>query len=272
MTTSIQAVPEWALDVLHPGYAEIDGILSYGPECAGSYMAGQDWPDVTDASPVPRLRSPCLAEFGPLVQELSRRGEPPTVLSVCDGGGHPSAILASEYPDLRIISIDLSLDALRFFAPKMHRYFGLAPNRIVRVQSSALHLPIEEHSIDAVVGVGAIHHLQLLHTFFRECARVLRPNGLVHFTGERLWTGVEPDDTDESDITRTARQYHRALESNGFSSSVGTGDGELNTYARRYRLPAASWRLARRAIPRLRALAGRCATVTVAGRLKSSGL
>src|SRR5882672_7303350 len=120
MTTYIHAVPEWALDVLHPGYAEIDGILSYGPEYAGSYMAGQDWPDVTDASPVPRSRSACLAEFGPLVEELLTREKTPTVLSVCDGGGNPSAILASEYPDLRMIGMDLSLDALRFFAPKMH--------------------------------------------------------------------------------------------------------------------------------------------------------
>lgn len=256
-------LPLWALSLLLPGYTAIDGVLSYRPERSGDYMTGEDWPEVNDSSPVPRARASTLAEFRSLFTTLKENS---VVLCVCDGGGHPSSILAAEYPHINFLALDLSLDALRFFARRMDAYFRLPTNRIVRLHASAINLPVKDASIEAIIGAAAIHHLQLLHTFFKEAKRVLRSGGKFHFSGERLWSGIEPAFDDESDITRTALQYRRAFETCGLIGEVQIGDGELYSCASRSHLPVAFWRAVRPAIPRVRAMTGRGTSVSVLGR------
>lgn len=61
--------------------------------------------------------------------------------------------LASEYPDVRVIGLDLSSDMLRHYAPKSVAYLGIERDGLVRVHASALDLPTADGSLDGVVGV-----------------------------------------------------------------------------------------------------------------------
>src|SRR5438128_1539725 len=124
----------WPNDYLKEGYTEIQGVVSYSPVHTGEYMRGSRWPDISDSSPQIVHTDATIAEFDPVIQQLRSNGctPPITLLSVCDGGGHPSALLAKAYPDVRVLSLDLSLDALVHFSPKMIKYHGLTEENVVR--------------------------------------------------------------------------------------------------------------------------------------------
>jgi SAM-dependent methyltransferase len=47
------------------------------------------------------------------------------------------------------------------------------------IVADALHLPLQDGSVDAVVGIDVLHHLARPRWFFTEAARVLRPGGRV---------------------------------------------------------------------------------------------
>jgi len=99
------------------------------------------------------------------------------VLDAGVGEGYGAAMLASS--SARVVGVDLEPDVIEHAAS---RY----PS--VRFQTAdLLALPFPERSFDAVVSLQVIEHLHRPREFVSECARVLRPGGvLVLSTPNRL--------------------------------------------------------------------------------------
>jgi malonyl-CoA O-methyltransferase len=102
---------------------------------------------------------------------------PARVLDVGAGTGRGSALLKQRYPKAQVIALDLAVPMLR--AAKQHVSW-LKPFQ--RVCASATELPLPDHSVDVLYSNLCFQWIDNLPLLFGECARVLRPGGLLAFS------------------------------------------------------------------------------------------
>jgi len=68
--------------------------------------------------------------------------------------------------------------------------FGKYKNKIVFHAADAYNIPINDESVDIVIGYGFVHHLQDSDSFIKEVHRVIKPNGFCLFKDNahsRVW-------------------------------------------------------------------------------------
>jgi len=99
-----------------------------------------------------------------------------TVLDYGCGNGENSLPLASR--GARLVGLDVSEDLLALARQRLALH-GLA-DRATFVAGSAHDLPLPDCSVDAVMGIAILHHLDLALAA-REVHRVLRPGGVAVF-------------------------------------------------------------------------------------------
>ncbi|MCC6555008.1 MAG: class I SAM-dependent methyltransferase [Polyangiaceae bacterium] len=97
------------------------------------------------------------------------------LLDVGCGGGQNAALLADLRPDVRITGLDLSPEQVARAARRGAR-FG---DRLRFVAGSALAMPFDGETFDAVYSVASIKHWPDPRRGLEECIRVLRPGGLL---------------------------------------------------------------------------------------------
>ena len=102
------------------------------------------------------------------LRELAPRAR---LLDVGCGGGQLLTRLSERRPDLELTGVDLSPAQI---ARGRIRARGRG---IAFVEGSALALPFDDASFDAVVSVASLKHWPDAAAGLRECARVLRPGG-----------------------------------------------------------------------------------------------
>ena len=112
---------------------------------------------------------------------------------------HPSSMaLMKEFvvkhlPNARQNVLDVgSYDVNGSYRPLFvgHQYAGLdiVPGPNVDLVATSLYVyPIEDHTYDAVISGQSIEHVQDMHAWIREIARVVKPGGLVCIIGPQLW-------------------------------------------------------------------------------------
>ena len=164
---------------------------------------------------------------------MRRRGSV-RVLDAGTGGG--ANVLIGAWSGFRVVGCDLSYGALLALRDTANRASPQAPAIVAQSDSRAL--PFPDATFDVVVASHIIEHLSDPNALLCECARVLRPGGVLRVScpsrshGMRigLWLGLklDPDDHvvqgyDENDIaamlppgTRVARVTYqgRVIESN----------------------------------------------------------
>jgi ubiquinone/menaquinone biosynthesis C-methylase UbiE len=99
-----------------------------------------------------------------------------TVLDYGCGNGENSLPLVSR--GARVIGLDVSEDLLGLARRRLELH-GLA-DRATFLAGSAHELPLPDRSVDAVMGIAILHHLDL-DLAAREVHRVLKPGGLAVF-------------------------------------------------------------------------------------------
>jgi len=102
---------------------------------------------------------------------------PERVLDVGAGTGRGTAQLKQRYPKAEVVAVDLALPMLR--AAKAHSGW-LKPFR--RVCAEATALPFPDHSVDLLHSNLCFQWVDDLAALFGECARVLKPGGLLAFS------------------------------------------------------------------------------------------
>ncbi|HWX64905.1 MAG TPA: malonyl-ACP O-methyltransferase BioC [Rhodanobacter sp.] len=102
---------------------------------------------------------------------------PQRVIDVGAGTGRGSALLKQRYAKADVIAVDLALPMLR--AAKQHSSW-LKP--FIRVCAEATALPLADHSVDVLHSNLCFQWIDDLPALFGECARVLKPGGLLAFS------------------------------------------------------------------------------------------
>jgi len=105
------------------------------------------------------------------------RLEPSLVVDLGCGTGAAASALHRRYRRSRVLSVDLSLSMLRE-ADRRRRPW----RRFAGICADAVRLPFADASTDLVFSNLMLQWCADPDTVFRECARVLRPGGLLHFT------------------------------------------------------------------------------------------
>ncbi len=124
-----------------------------------------------------KLVAPAVVEMkdavvGPLLGRVPQGGE---ALEVGCGGGQLAAEVAGKRSDLRYVGLDLSPEQIGRAKRRGARH---AP-RLSFVEGSALDLPFDADRFDVVLSVASIKHWPDPGRGLAECARVLKPGGLL---------------------------------------------------------------------------------------------
>jgi SAM-dependent methyltransferase len=125
-----------------------------------------------------------LRAFGSLVGHLdvvaaevaSRTPRGGRVLSVGCGRAPKEIALAKKLPDRDFVGVDIAGDIVAAARELVGRE-GLTNLSLEIGDFNAL--GFESGSFDAVLGLGAIHHVENLEGFWESCSRFLRPGGVV---------------------------------------------------------------------------------------------
>jgi len=102
---------------------------------------------------------------------------PQRIIDVGAGTGRGSAQLKQRYAKAEVIAVDLALPMLR--TAKQHASW-LKP--FLRVCAEATALPLPDHSVDVLHSNLCFQWIVDLPALFNECARVLKPGGLLAFS------------------------------------------------------------------------------------------
>ncbi len=103
--------------------------------------------------------------------------QPRTVLDLGAGTGYASGALLRRYPKACIVALDFAYPMLQ-----QARRRGRWLRRPSCLCADAEHLPLADGSVDLIYSNAALQWCNDLESTFRDCLRILRPNGLLMFT------------------------------------------------------------------------------------------
>lgn len=160
--------------------------------------------------------------------------EPARIVDLGAGTGFCTELLAKRYPKARIVLADLAPAMLTAARRRAPRWFA----RRDYVCCDARALPFAPGSVDLIVSSLAIQWCEDLLAVFTDCARVLKPGGLVLFSTlgpdtlkelRAAWAAV--DDMPHVNRFHDMHDVGDALVHAGLSSPVMERDDLVVTYA-----------------------------------------
>lgn len=113
-----------------------------------------------------------------LLERLDFYSEPPQrIIDVGAGTGRGSALLKKRYAKAQVIAIDIAIPMLRL--AKAHASWR---RPFARIGGQATALPLPDHSVDIVHSNLCFQWVGEPAVLFAECARVLKPGGMLLFS------------------------------------------------------------------------------------------
>jgi malonyl-CoA O-methyltransferase len=105
------------------------------------------------------------------------RMQPQVVVDLGAGTGHAALALKRRYPGSRVIAMDLAIGMLREAGRRQTLL-----RRFSRVGADAAAVPLRDESVDMIFSNLMLQWCNDADRVLRECRRVLRPGGVLHFT------------------------------------------------------------------------------------------
>ena len=105
------------------------------------------------------------------------RMQPQVVVDLGAGTGHAALALKRRYPGSRVIAMDLAIGMLREAGRRQTLL-----RRFSRVGADAAAVPLRNASVDMIFSNLMLQWCNDTDRVLRECRRVLRPGGVLHFT------------------------------------------------------------------------------------------
>lgn len=100
--------------------------------------------------------------------------KPQIIMDVGCGTGVHTQALKIQYPDARVVALDISMGMLRQLQERS--------SSIISMCGDAMHLPVADHSVDLIFSNMTLHWCTDLVALIRELHRVLRLEGLLLFS------------------------------------------------------------------------------------------
>lgn len=173
-----------------------------------------------------------LAANDALIARAGLRAEH-RVLDVCSGMGGPARYLAHRV-GCRVVGLDLTLSRFES-AQRLTRRVGL-DGLVTFVHGNALEMPFSAGEFDAVIGQEAWCHVPDKPRLIAECARVLKPGGVIAFTDILASEALSAADAArlaaemQFPVLGTMRGYQDQMQASGFEIvSVDDLGGEWTT-------------------------------------------
>lgn len=138
-----------------------------------------------------RVRDPVSrrAKAEKIIWSLTRFAGHPLSSKICLDVGCSSGIITSYISQFFRITIGLDYDEIALKA--INRY-QLTKTFLVFIHGDAMALPVRDESIDVVICAQVYEHVPDDRRLFDEIYRVLRPGGIVFFSGPNWLFPIEP--------------------------------------------------------------------------------
>jgi len=148
-------------------------------------------------------------------------GKNSTLLEVGSGDGNDANRIINS--DLTVIQSDISFEMVNL--AKNNKKIN---SKTIYVVSDAEQIPCKDNSLDAIMIVGALHHLPSPIDFFKEARRVLGPNGIIII-------GFEPNSWPYFTIYPCIRFLKKILRLDRYTKSkhsgISVGDQETEGFS-----------------------------------------
>lgn len=115
--------------------------------------------------------------FKKLAKQISITSGSQSLLEVGGGDGRFAVILAGETSVLKIVTTDVSTDMVKLAATKAE--FNKLSGRVIAEVQDVHNLSYPDNTFDLVVSSFSLHHWQDPVKGLKECARVLKPGGVI---------------------------------------------------------------------------------------------
>ena len=138
----------------------------------GSFLNFGYW-DNTTTNPLDAQSNLCniISRIG----ELSNTNQ---ILDVGSGFSEPALFWKQQYPDIRIICLNINFNQLRTAGKRLDE-MHLGINTINLLNSTATKIPLADESCDRVIALESAQHFRPIQEFISESKRILRKDGFV---------------------------------------------------------------------------------------------
>jgi len=112
-----------------------------------------------------------------IVSKMAELSNTEQVLDVGSGFSEPALFWKQQYPDMKIICLNINFNQLRTASKLLQMHSGI--NTINLLNSTATKIPLADKSCDRVIALESAQHFRPIREFILESKRILRKDGFV---------------------------------------------------------------------------------------------
>lgn len=110
-----------------------------------------------------------------IIGKMAELSEAKQILDVGSGFSEPSLLWKKDYPDIKIVCLNINFSQLRFANKRSDNNI----HKMNFLNSTATKIPLDDDSCDRIISLEAAQHFRPIYEFISESRRILKKNGLA---------------------------------------------------------------------------------------------